>query len=99
MIPIVPKTVNQALNCKIATGGTIVPGWVDILGFVLSAADLASTNGKSNAPVVSSASHVFGAADIGNVIQISGGPNWIPGMYSIVSVAGGNATLDHNARR
>jgi len=56
--------------------------------------DLASTVGTTNPCVVSSASHNFVAADVGNVMQISAGTNWTTGFYQIVSVASNNATLD-----
>lgn len=57
-------------------------------------ADLASTNGTTNPAVVSSASHNFVAADVGNIIQITAGTSWTAGFYQIVSVAGNAATLD-----
>jgi parallel beta helix pectate lyase-like protein len=56
--------------------------------------DLASTNGTTNPSQVSSASHSFVAADVGNIIQITAGTNFTAGFYQIVSVAGGAATLD-----
>jgi len=56
--------------------------------------DLASSNGTSSAPVVSSASHNFVAGDVGGVITITAGTNWTPGTYTIVSVSGNDATLN-----
>jgi len=56
--------------------------------------DLASTNGTTNPSVVTSASHNFVAADVGNIIQITAGTNWTTGFYQIVSVASNAATLD-----
>jgi hypothetical protein len=59
--------------------------------------DLATSNGTANPAVVSSASHSFVSADVGNCIHISAGTNWTVGWYEIVSVSGGNATLDRAA--
>lgn len=56
--------------------------------------DLASTNGTTNPCVVSSASHVFTSSDPGNIMFINNGTNWTATRREIVSVSGGNATLD-----
>ncbi len=56
--------------------------------------DLATTSGTTNPAVVTSASHNFVAADVGNIINISAGTNWTKGFYQIVSCAGNAATLD-----
>lgn len=56
--------------------------------------DLASANGTTNPCVVSSVSHSFVAADVGNLIHITAGTNWTAGYYELVSVAAGAATLD-----
>lgn len=45
---------------------------------------------------VTSASHSFVAADVGNLINISAGASWTLGFYQIVSVSGGAATLDRS---
>jgi hypothetical protein len=45
---------------------------------------------------VTSASHNFVAADVGNVIQITAGAGWTVGFYEIVSVAANAATLDRS---
>jgi hypothetical protein len=57
-------------------------------------ANLASTNANTASPTVTSASHNFVAADVGNIMQITAGPNWTAGFYQIVSVAANAATLD-----
>jgi hypothetical protein len=44
--------------------------------------------------VITSATHNFVAADVGNLIQITAGTNWTTGFYQIVSVAANAATLD-----
>lgn len=51
----------------------------------------ATTNTK-----VSSASHNFVAADVGNLIRVSAGTGWTVGFYQIVSVAANAATLDRS---
>jgi hypothetical protein len=56
--------------------------------------DLASTNGTNASPQVTSASHNFVAADVGNIIHVTAGTNWTQGFYQIVSCAANAATLD-----
>src|SRR5438105_2455552 len=59
-----------------------------------SGADLAvdaTTNTK-----ITSATHNFVAADVGNLIQISAGTGYTTGFYEIVSVASNAATLDRS---
>jgi hypothetical protein len=51
----------------------------------------ATTNTK-----VTSATHNFVAADVGNLIQITAGSGWTTGFYEIVSVASNAATLDRS---
>lgn len=57
-------------------------------------ADLASTNANTATPDVTSASHTFDAADVGNIMHITAGTQWTAGWYEIVSVAAGAARLD-----
>lgn len=45
---------------------------------------------------VTAASHNFVAADVGNIIQITGGAGWTVGFYEIVSCASNAATLDRS---
>src|ERR1051325_5937093 len=59
-----------------------------------SGTNLASANGTTNPPQVTSATHNFVAADVGNIIQITAGTNWTAGFYQIVSCAANAATLD-----
>ena len=59
-----------------------------------SFSDLASTNGTTSPSTVTSASHSFVAADVGNIMHITAGTNWTTGFYQIVSVSAGAATLD-----
>lgn len=46
--------------------------------------------------VVASVSHSFVSGDVGNLINIQSGTGFTPGFYQIVSVAGGQATLDRS---
>lgn len=46
---------------------------------------------------VTSVTHAFSSADVGNCINISAGSGFTTGFYEIVSVAVGTATLDRNA--
>ena len=67
--------------------------------FVLNAGaynftNLASTSGTTNPSIVTSASHNFVAADVGNCLHVTAGTSWLPGFYRIVSVATNAATLD-----
>lgn len=55
--------------------------------------DLACADGDAAAPVVSSASHNFVAADVGHYLHISAGTDWTAGWYAIVSCASNEATL------
>lgn len=56
--------------------------------------DLASTSGTTVPAIVTSASHSFDSTDVGNILHINSGTSWIVGLYQIVSVSGGAATLD-----
>lgn len=56
--------------------------------------DLASTNGTTAPSTVTSATHSFTAADVGNTLRITAGTSWTTGIYQIVSVSAGAATLD-----
>jgi hypothetical protein len=57
-----------------------------------NATDLASVSSL----VVSSASHNFVAADVGNLIHITAGTGFTVGYYQIVSVSANQATLDRS---
>lgn len=46
--------------------------------------------------IVTSASHTFVANDVGNLINVSAGVTWTTGVYQIVSVSTGAATLDRS---
>ncbi len=57
------------------------------------ATDLTATAANTSAPVVTSASYNFVAGDVGARVFIQSGTNWIPGWYTIASVASNAATL------
>lgn len=65
--------------------------------FVLSGptynTDLAATNANTSAPVLTSASYTFVASDVNDYVYVKSGTNWLPGLYQIVSVNAGAATL------
>jgi hypothetical protein len=56
--------------------------------------NLASVTGTTNPCIVTSVSHNFVAADVGNLLHVTAGTNWIPNFFQIVSVAANAATLD-----
>ncbi len=56
-------------------------------------ATLAATNGNTASPTVTSVNYTFVAGDVGAVLHVASGTNWIPGDYPIASVAAGAATL------
>lgn len=53
----------------------------------------AATDANTSAPVITSASYTFVAADVGHWVYVVSGTNWTPGWYQIASVNGGAATL------
>lgn len=55
------------------------------------------TIGAADATKVSSAANPFAADHIGNTLRISGGTGFTAGVYEVVSVASGVATLDRAA--
>jgi hypothetical protein len=82
-----------------ANGGGFVPGssgtdYSQQDSAQYSGTDLvvdATTNTK-----VTSATHSFVAADVGNIIHITAGTGWTVDFYQIMSVASGAATLDRS---
>lgn len=53
----------------------------------------AATSATSSAPVFSSATYNFVAGDVGARVFIKSGTDWVPGWYTIASVAANAATL------
>lgn len=98
-------TVSNNVQFDVATTGNDLNGGGFVFGATgtdfsqqdapqFSFTDLASTSGSTNPCVVTSASHNFGATDVGNLIHIISGTNFLASWYSIVSAAGNAATLD-----
>jgi len=59
-----------------------------------SGTDLACADGNAASPEITSATHNFVAADVGNIVHITAGTGWTAGWYEIVSVAANAATMD-----
>lgn len=82
------------------SGGGFVAG---ASGTDFSQQDAAQANGTdlvidgTTNTLVSSATHNFVAADVGNLIQITAGTGFTTGFFQIVSVAANKATLDRSA--
>lgn len=57
------------------------------------ATDGSATVANTSAPVFSSASYNFAAGDVGARLYIASGTGWLPGWYTIASVASNKATL------
>lgn len=77
-------------------GGCFVAGSTGTDVSQQTAAQFSGTNLATTATstVVTSATHTFAAADVGNCIHVTAGTGWTVGFYEIVSVASGQATLD-----
>lgn len=89
----------RPVNGNDSNGGGFVPGLGGTDFSQQNAAqfnftDLVSANGTTNPCIVTSVSHNFAAADVGNIMHISAGTNWTTGWYEIVSAAANAATLD-----
>lgn len=84
--------INSSVQWEVESGGSDTNGG----GFTVLTvnSNLAATVATSTAPVVTSATYNFVAADVGSFVFIKSGTNWIPGWYKIVSVATNAATLD-----
>lgn len=87
--------LSNELLWEIRTNGsdTNGGGYASAAG-VTRATNLTATSANTASPVVSSATYTFVSGDVGHWIFIRSGTNWLPGWYPIVSVSGGNATLD-----
>lgn len=78
-----------------ANGGCFVPGATGTDYSQQNAAQYGASDLVAvTTSTVSSASHAFGAADLGDCIAVASGTGFTPGRYEIVSAAGGVATLD-----
>jgi hypothetical protein len=70
------------------------PGAAFVTTGVTFATNGAATGATTTTPSFSSASYTFVAADVGAAVFVQSGTNWTPGLYQIVSVTAGAATLD-----
>jgi len=88
-------TLSRACaTTAIPTAGTWAVDYTQQNAAQFSGTDLASSNGTNATPSVTSASHTFTQADVGNWIHITAGTNWTTGWFQINSVSAGAATLD-----
>jgi len=55
---------------------------------------ITATGATGTAPVITWTNYTFVATDVGSLLFILSGTNWIPGFYPIVSVTNGTATLN-----
>lgn len=89
-----------ATNTEFTMTATATTGNVNGAGFNPNNAnmltDLACDTGTGNtaSPVVSSASYNFVAGDVGHLVYVQAGTNWISGWYKIASIASNKATLN-----
>jgi hypothetical protein len=80
--------INASATASNVNGGGFNPANANML------TDLATTDGTSATPTVTSATYTFVAGDVGNWVYVKSGTNWNPGWYKISSVATGAATLN-----
>lgn len=88
---------NAAAILIVRTGGSDNNGGGFNPANANMATDGAATSATGASPVFSSASYNFVAGDVGARIFIKSGTNWIPGWYTIASVASNQATLTASA--
>lgn len=60
----------------------------------VSVTDAACADGDATNPVITSATYTFTSRDVGKVVHVTAGTSWTTGIYTIVSVSAGAATLD-----
>lgn len=84
--------VNISTQWEVETSGSDTNGG----GFsaLTVTADGSATSGNTSSPVFHSTSYTFVAGDVGAMVFLKSGTNSLPGWYPIVSVAGGNATVN-----
>jgi hypothetical protein len=98
--PVSKYVTNTAAGC--ATVGTPTGGTWGIDHSQATAAKVAAAtdlmvNAITNTVVhAASGSHSFDVSDVGNFIHITAGTGYTQGWYEIVSVSGGDATLDRS---
>lgn len=87
---------SSNLNSGVFDAGVAVPGTDYTLQDASQAngTDLASADGTTATPTVTSAGYSFGTADEGNTIVVSAGTNWTVSIFVITNTSGGGAILD-----
>jgi hypothetical protein len=85
--------LSASTTWEVRTTGASTAGGGFNVGNTSMAADLTATVANSAAPVVTSASYSFASGDVGALLFVKSGTNWVPGWYAIASVSGGAATL------
>ncbi len=80
--------LNASATASNVNGGGFNPANANFI------TDYAATLATGNAPVLTSATYTFVAADVDAWVYVKSGTNWTPGFYKISSVAGGAATLN-----
>lgn len=83
-----PTGDTSALSLGVSNGGSFYTN-----ASVVFPTDGAATVATSSAPIFTSASYNFVAADVGAYVYIKSGVNWTAGRYLIASVAANAATL------
>ena len=80
----------RATNGSDTNGG----GFVAAITSISTKTDLVVS--AVNNSQVSSSSYGFTSADVGRYLKVTSGTGWTPGVYQVISVTGGIATLDHS---
>jgi hypothetical protein len=82
-----PTSDTSGLSNAVVNGGSFITTGATF------PTDGAAAGGNGSAPVFTSASYTFVAADVGAYVYIQSGTNWTPGRYLITAVNAGAATL------
>lgn len=80
-----------------ANGGGFIPGSGGTDYSQQTSAQFSGTNGVVSGTSFTSVSHSFVSTDVGNLINLSAGSGVTTGLYWIMSVTAGTATLDRSA--
>lgn len=81
-------------NCRFYSGSRSDSPTKFIYNVDTSVTDLACADGDLAAPVVTSATYTFTSRDVGRLLHVTAGTGLTTGIYTIVSVSAGAATLD-----
>jgi hypothetical protein len=86
---------TTVLNIGSFSGGVVQAAYTST-GANVNAAFTDLAVNSSNNLVVTSASYTFTSADVGSDFYISGGTGFSTGLYTVMGVSTGAATLDHS---